>query len=782
MKRISFYKYLINGSIALASLFSNFAHAQLEGPAIGKWRAINSYYSCLDAAEGEGVIYCGTTSGLFAYDIQEEMHTRYSKVEGMHDVEVTHVAYNLYTNSVLMSYANSNIDILDISTGEFRNVPDLMISTLPGDRRIHDLLCYERKGYISTGMGLVVLDIGTGLIEYTTPFFEDGSRLSIWNAVVYSDEIYVATNNGIWKTSVSNPYIQDYTKWEKLSNGSFQQISYNSNGFYGLRKSNRTIDPIDSVFILNPEDGTENYLYSSEHRISTIQNGSNSSVWVGEEYRDGAGRVALINSSGVVEKSYEAFYPTAIIEKHGELFFTDKDQTSEFGGLRVPSIGKKTMGITPSGPESVNSFDIWAEKGELLMAHGGHDLNWVFNGSQKGFSTYLNKEWRNYGRQIQNLGMPLLSDASRIHKDKITGNIIAAMAMGGLIELKPDGSLQQYTAPYFDHYSIDNYIVSGIAQDKDGNLWFSNVGAAKPIRVKMVDGSWHSFGVSSSNRALSDIIIDDFGNKWSPIAVGGGVVVFSDNGTITNTSDDLSRWLRAGVGNGNLRSNVTHCIAKDQNGSLWIGTNSGISIIDMPNEVLNGKSEAYTPNVQHNNEPVGPLFGGKTITSIAVDGNNNKWVGTQDAGVWLVSPSGEDVIHYFNTSNSPLPHNQINSIDIDPYTGDVYFSTGNSVVVYKGNAIEKTPEFSEELIAYPNPVPSGYNGMIAFKDLKGNNEIRITDINGQLVAQFSVYGGQAVWNGRDYTGRRPQSGVYLIMVTDKSTGKTVKSGKIIIHE
>ena len=41
------------------------------------------------------------------------------------------------------------------------------------------------------------------------------------------------------------------------------------------------------------------------------------------------------------------------------------------------------------------------------------------------------------------------------------------------------------------------------------------------------------------------------------------------------------------------------------------------------------------------------LLANETVTAIAVDGANRKWLGTQNAGVFLVSPNGTEQIHHF---------------------------------------------------------------------------------------------------------------------------------------
>jgi hypothetical protein len=55
------------------------------------------------------------------------------------------------------------------------------------------------------------------------------------------------------------------------------------------------------------------------------------------------------------------------------------------------------------------------------------------------------------------------------------------------------------------------------------------------------------------------------------------------------------------------------------------------------------------------------------ITDIVVDGANNKWIGTEG---FMVS-NGQETKYHFTESNSPLPSNVINDIDINSTTGEV---------------------------------------------------------------------------------------------------------------
>jgi hypothetical protein len=57
------------------------------------------------------------------------------------------------------------------------------------------------------------------------------------------------------------------------------------------------------------------------------------------------------------------------------------------------------------------------------------------------------------------------------------------------------------------------------------------------------------------------------------------------------------------------------------------------------------------------------------ITDIAVDGANNKWIGTADSGLFFCLTKWAK--YHFTINNSPLPSNVINDIDINSSTGEV---------------------------------------------------------------------------------------------------------------
>src|SRR5690606_25757628 len=74
------------------------------------------------------------------------------------------------------------------------------------------------------------------------------------------------------------------------------------------------------------------------------------------------------------------------------------------------------------------------------------------------------------------------------------------------------------------------------------------------------------------------------------------------------------------------------------------------------------------------------------VTAICVDGGNRKWLGTRSAGVFLVSPDGTEQIAHFNTQNSPILSDNINSIAVNGKTGEVFIGTDMGICSYRSEA------------------------------------------------------------------------------------------------
>ena len=160
------------------------------------------------------------------------------------------------------------------------------------------------------------------------------------------------------------------------------------------------------------------------------------------------------------------------------------------------------------------------------------------------------------------------------------------------------------------------------------------------------------------------------------------------------------------------------------------------------------------------------LFYDQFITDIAVDGANKKWVSIADSGVYLVSSNGQETIYHFTKENSPLPSNNINDIEIDGVTGEVFFATDKGLVSFKGTSTNASGDLNSVYV-YPNPVRPEYTGTVKIAGLTDKANVKIVDIEGNLVFETTSSGGTVEWDTTAFGKYKVASGVYMVFVSSR---------------
>lgn len=750
------------------------ATAQKGGPAVEGWKSFLPYNQVNGVATDGTTFFCATSSGFFTYNREDGSMTAYSKVNGMSDLGLNGVAFDGTTGQAVLTYGNSNIDLF--KDGSFTNIPDLKLSQGSGDKTIHAVIASDGLAYLSTGIGLMVLNLNKQEIKETIVFYDNSLTASVYATVISNDVLYAATSVGLFRINKNSPFIQDYSAWTKVNSNIYHLLGKSGNNVYAAES--------DSLFSV-PEAGNVAFIEKIADSVTHLDEGTEG-LWISAADAQARKGFSILRrpADGSRIDSFFTISPSQVVQlPNSEVWFGDNSNYNftDRHGLRKKTAVDRSEPFFPNGPVTDGSFDVSAYNGEFWVAHGGKTSIWGLTYSRAMFSHFKDEVWNNYPYPP---GNEWVQDFIRILKDQNTGTLYAASYSGGLYVMGPDGVPHVYGEGYLEPFSGSGttplYLLSGIALDANGNLWMTEYGAPQhELTVRTRDGNWYKAKSIDGNPGHNgaDVIIDDYGQKWF-ITMGNGVVVYNDNGTVDNISDDNFRVIKAGGGSGNLPDNNTMSIAKDKDGAIWVGTANGIGIINCGDQALNLGCQAELKVVQ-NDQFAGYLFEGQSVKSIAVDGANRKWIGTE-SGVWLLSEDAEKTIYRFTEDNSPLPSNSIERINIDPITGDVYISTAKGLIAFRSTATEGTAENAEELFVYPNPVPPGFSGMIAVRGVAENADVRFTDISGQLVYRTKALGGQAVWNGKDYTGRKAQSGVYLVFIVNKD-GTQKATGKFMIQ-
>ena len=138
--------------------------------------------------------------------------------------------------------------------------------------------------------------------------------------------------------------------------------------------------------------------------------------------------------------------------------------------------------------------------------------------------------------------------------------------------------------------------------------------------------------------------------------------------------------------NGNLPDQVVNCVAVDNRNQLWIGTAKGLRILSSVDRFISENELTTTAIIIQEGDLAQELFFQQSILDIKVDGANRKCVSIANAGVFLVSANGQQTIYRFTRNNSPLPSDNVNDIEIDDITGEVFFATDKGLVSFLGTS------------------------------------------------------------------------------------------------
>jgi hypothetical protein len=318
-----------------------------------------------------------------------------------------------------------------------------------------------------------------------------------------------------------------------------------------------------------------------------------------------------------------------------------------------------------------------------------------------------------------------------------------------------------------------NTRVSGLAVDQNGVLWVSMSFAQSPLVAMKPDGSWFQYpGNRFVNANFIDMIVDDYGTKWI-LNRKNGIQIFNENGTLEDMTDDINFRLTSGLNQGFLPSDNVLSIAKDKDGFIWVGSDIGVTVFFDPFTISRGQRiDASCPVFN-----LRCLLKDEQINAIAVDGGNRKWMATNN-GVFLVSEDGDELIANFTTINSPLLSNKVLDVTVDGTTGEVFFATDKGLISFQGDATEGTSNCSDVLV-YPNPVFSSFDGQITIRGSAANSKVRITTVTGMLVQELEAQGGTATWDGYDLYGNKVTSGIYLALIS-RDDGERACVGKFSV--
>lgn len=761
-------------------LVSSFALAQ-NGISIGQWRTHLPYQKVIGVEPVGNKIYAATEYELFYFDTEDNSVNILNKINGLSDIGISTIRYNNSQRKLFVAYSNANVDLID-REGNIKNMSDIKDKNIVGNKNINHVFFDGDYAYVACGFGIVVFDLKKEEVKDTYYIGYQGDAVNVTDVAIFNGRIYACTDNGVYYASKNTQNLANYSAWQFDNSLIHPRLAYTEmevfNGKLYLNYDGGF--DADTLFVNNGSQWTrfDDLTFSQKYELRAYNDlfivTSRYNVYVLDQNLNEA--IPHIFSPGGT--SIEPL--SAARDNQGNYWIGDSRR-----GLIKTDNGWNAMDVKPNGPASKNVFELKACDDQVWIATGGHAANWG--------KRYMKEGVARFDGMWTILNSSTLEDFSDYTDFVCTAtdpkdpSVTYVGTWGkGILKFKGNELVDVFNAENstLEYWVSDPNLIniSGLAFDSKGNLWVANTGATKLLSVMERNGNWHSYnlGGSLSGIDIGTLLIDSNDYKWI-IRRGGEVIVFNDNATLENTADDRTMSLNTAAHSGNLSGSV-NCLALDNDGAVWAGTNNGPCLFTNTKAIFNGGNfDAVRKEVPRNDgtDQYDYLFANNNVLSMAaVAGTKQMWFGLE-SGVYLMSFDGTPKeLHYFNTDNSPLLDNSITTMAIDK-SGEVFFGTDKGIISYRGEAATPDPIVSD-VVAYPNPVRPGYTGLVGIKGLVSNSLVRITTVDGAFVTQLISEGGQAVWDCTNINGEKVGPGVYLIFVSTKD-GSNKFATKILLQ-
>ena len=749
----------------------------------GNWKVYSRYTTITKIEQTSNKIYFVSGSTLYSYDKENDKSYIYTSGNKLSDKKVSNIYYNNNGNVVNIPF-----------------IKDAVTTYIP---TINDIAFDGNNIYIATKFGLIIYDEKNHKVKQTGMYGKEILLVTVVgeNVVVdYNHTLYyqnkdsrfetfdnfkqiasgwwisdiegIENNKALYKGTNKNIYLVEFNfETGKCTRADIDVNANASDLIHGKDAKYYTCSGV--LYSVTPEgEKTTLSTLPTELTSQTISVWDNpNEVWAGDG--NGIANYDITNGTLTVLKdkikptSFTVDYPTYITsDKNGKVYVSTYSE-SRYLGLRkewsesfINTIdGNKIEDITPSGLVSFDTYSIspinYLPNNKLGAA------NQLVIDPEDDDTYYVSTYWDGVY--------------------KITNGKQAAHYYSYAI-----GKVNSTFIPIY------GCRIFALGFDKENNLWCVN-------EVNTNSPALHFLPAEARKKETT--VVED----WTPIQLGnfvGGrdvrlliceksnmificdgnwsspLVAYDTKGTYSDTTDDeFYLWDSFIDQDGkNYDPDRTSALCEDKDGRVWIGTTNGVIEITDP-------SKAIDPNMTVKRLKINDgsyLLEGLQTTTISVDKDNRKWLGTLTNGIYYVDENGENIIEHFTTNNSYIPSNLIYSVYVHPITNSVFVGTELGLVEYNSTASASQEDYSN-VYAYPNPVKPNYTGWITIKGLMDNSYVKIEDANGNIIYSTISLGGIVTWDGCDSNGNRVKAGVYKVYASqEENTPLITPVAKIVV--
>lgn len=754
-----------------------------------RWDYRLSKLHTYEVVRGNKKIYFLSEGGIFYFNKLDNSVVTLTKIDDLSGSDFSGMEYSYATNNLIVFYKNSMVDIVsedDVVTP----IPAIKSKNISGNKLIYNATCVGDLCYLSCGFGIVVLDIVNQQIKDTFIIGDNGGYEVVYDVAVDDQNIYAGTPNGIKYAPLDAPNLLDFSYWTREDNkfvqdGNYDFLEYGVGRVWAVHKSKEWHgDRIVSRH--NKDTWYSEYTELEVVRSMNIQ--GDMITFCGRDaedknfvrvYQQNVGLVANIDRYSFSDPSVTPYGTDtigidplgALVDETGIIWIADNN----YGAVRLKD-GVFDV-INPGGPVDNSAFSLTFSNNKLWVAGGGVNSSWDNLYNRAVFQSYVSSEDRWEAFSVYN--QPILKHNFDVVKVLPTpgdpNHIFVGTWGGGILEFK-DG---KYVTTFNENNSSlqnirngDYFLrIGGMDFDSKGNLWVSNSEVEKCLSVRRTNGDWESFSIPelAYSYKVGKVMVASDDKIWMivPREKTKGLFVMRNDGQHQTMVDVTSYFSNGDDAPWIAPMNDVYDVVEDINGEIWVGTSKGATVFHSTDQIFT-KVPFYAdqPSLNENDGYYHPLLQTQTVTAIAVDGGNRKYLGTRNDGIYLVSADGTEEIEHYTAENSDLISDGIVNLEYDGKNGILYVGTDLGLVSLVTPSKQSFDHFTN-VYAYPNPVRSTYEGDIYITGLMEDTNVKITTVSGQLVSEMTSVGGQASWDGRDLAGNRVHTGVYMVLCASK---------------
>lgn len=750
----------------------------LQAAQIGSWNVYLSYHNATKNVAAGKTIYTVANGDLYSYNTEDSEVRTYDNLNILNDVDIADIGYSQEAKKIILIYSNCNIDLLD-ANDNVQNLSALKEKSISG-KEISNLYIYGSMAYLSTGFGLIEVDMKEGV-------FRNTYRLGLEGTCVAANEnnVFLGTTSGLYVCS-KQENMQLQSNWKKHQGSTdWSKLLFYKDQLLGVRK--------DSLFVIDTQRAnTANRINGSA--VTFIRETNDQLFWGDTKnicYGSDINNFTIIKENNTWKD---------IAYQGGTYWVSNQYQGLQGYKITGNQVQMTTSSVIPDSPIRNLSYRLNWVGNRLLVAGGINTVAGYFNTPT---AMYMeDNQWTNFEEMTERpekyKSLRLANTTDLVQDPTDPTHHYASLFRSGLFEYK-DGKFTKFhnadNSPLQSILSKSistyyNYVsCAGLKFDPDGNLWMLCSQTDTVVRVLRPDGKWNALYYEPIQMAslCDNILIHSTGMVFvtSRRLDQRGIFCIDTKGTLANTKDDKYILHKQIINQDETvyTPDEFYGICEDLDGRVWFGTTLGLFVIDNPEQVFDKDFRITQVKVNRNDGSglADYLLSGLPVTCIAVDGANRKWVGTQNNGIFLISADGQETIHHFTTEDSPLPSDAIQDIAVNSITGEVAIGTEKGLCSYMSDAIDAAEDLvKDNVLVYPNPVKSEYTGPITITGMTMDAEVKILSTNGQLVWKGVSTGGLVTWNGCNLSGKRVSSGVYHVVANDNAGNKAIVTRIVVI--